>query len=681
MPLWWSVPILLVLAAALFLLRRRNARLEEQRSEIESLYARRTREVKESEELLRRQSEERHRFLFETAASAIVVLDPEHRIREWNPEAERLFGDRRDEALGKDFIAGLLPAAARPAAGEHLRRLTADQPRSSFESPVVGRDGKRRAVSWNLSRVQDAAGQAVSIVAVGADVTERKRAMEALRLNHARWQALGEALAVGVVLLGHGHRVLLANPAARRMLEALNGTSRLDVLERLGPIDLEEVLCRHREPRPVEIQLGEGRPRIFEAKPNPVVGGGGGEWVLALAEVTAERETERKLWLRQRLAAVGQLAAGIAHDFNNLLQSITLAAEISREDPEADPEEHRENLDLILHQAQRAAELVRQILDFSRQSPTRSQSLVLGPFVDEAMALLRRTLPEPVRWELEAGHRELAVSSDPAQLQQLLTNLAVNAGAAMPDGGTITIALGERRFERGEDKPFEMMGPGPWVTLEFSDTGCGMPPEVRERIFEPFFSTRKRTEGAGLGLAQVYGIVKQQGGFIDVESEVGRGTTFTVYLPPGSPPEDDAEAEFADVEVPDGGGRLVLLVEDDPAILRGARMALISFGYKVLSAADGESGLELYERHGDDITLVLSDVVMPGIGGIEMVRRLAERGARAAVLFMTGYAPRDGETGHPTPEGTECLQKPFSLEEMAEGISRALRRRREKLDG
>lgn len=680
MPLWWSVPTLIVLGAALLLLRARNARLAEQRTEIENLVARRSRELSGSDELLRRQSEERYRFLFETASSAILVLDPEHRIREWNPEAERLFGCSREEVLGQDFLTSLLPEETRSAAAERLERLGSEAGRESFESPILGQGGELRTVSWSLSRVPGSRGQAASAVAVGTDVTERKRAMEALRLNHARWQALGDALAVGVVLLGRGHRVLLANSAAQRMLQDLNGSRRLDVVERLGPLSLEEVLERHREPRPVEIRIGDRRPRIFEVQPRAVIGGGGGEWVLALSEVTAARETERKLWLRERLAAVGQLAAGIAHDFNNLLQSITLAAEITRMEPAAGDPEVQENLDVILHQAKRAAELVRQILDFARQSPTRPQALALGPFVEEVVALLRRTLPEPVRWVLRLGDRELTVASDPAQLQQLLANLAFNADAAMPDGGSITIALGEIRFERDEDKPFERMGRGPWVTMTVSDTGCGMPPEVRERIFEPFFSTRERTEGTGLGLAQVYGIVRQQGGFIDVESEVGRGTTFIVYLPPseagrGAEAEELGEA----VELPGGGGEMVLLVEDDPAILRGVRMALTSFGYRVLSAADGESALELYERHGDEITLVLSDVVMPGMGGIEMVRRLAERGSNAVVLFMTGYAHRAGETGHPTPEGTECLQKPFSLEELAEALSRALARRRDRL--
>lgn len=525
----------------------------------------------------------------------------------------------------------------------------------------------------------------------------RKRALEAMRLNHARWQALGEALAGGVVLLGHRHRILLANYAARKMLEVLDpsvgppppGTVSRDIdsgpmpsaskLERLGPLPIEEVLDRHRDPRPVEILIGEGRQRVFEAKANPVIAGGGGEWVLALSEVTAERETERKLWLRERMAAVGQLAAGIAHDFNNILQSISLAAEMSRSGPAAEDPETSDNLEVILRQSRRAAELVRQILDFARQSPTQPLNVELGPFVEEVVGLLRRTLSEAVRWQLELGG-EHRVYFDPAQLQQLLTNLTVNADAAMPEGGVITIAIGEIEFDAEDPKPFEMLEPGRWVTLTVSDTGSGIAPQITERIFEPFYSTKDRSQGTGLGLAQVYGIVKQHGGFIDLDSEVGRGTTFVIYLPP-APVEEAAEAAVTEEsEIPHGGGKLALVVDDDRSILRGARMALISFGYRVVSAEDGQAALELYERHGDEIVLMLTDVAMPGMGGLELARELEARGSRAPMLFMSGYAPGD-TVGEEPPEPFERLTKPFSLEELADAVSRTLREHSAESDG
>ncbi len=521
------------------------------------------------------------------------------------------------------------------------------------------------------------------------DFELRRRALEAMRLNHARWQALGEALAGGVVLLGHHHRILLTNYAARKMLEVLDPSAGLppadwtsreidsgsmqakNILRRLGTLPIEEVLDRHREPRPVEIRIGEGRQRVFEAKANPVVAGGGGEWVLALSEVTEERETERKLWLRERMAAVGQLAAGIAHDFNNILQSISLAAEISRSGAAAEDEETVENLDVILHQSRRAADLVRQILDFARQSPTQPQTLELGPFVQEVVALLRRTLSEAVRWELEL-HREVRVRFDPAQLQQLLTNLTVNADAAMPQGGTIRIALDLVELGEDDPRPFDIMEAGSWATLTVSDTGSGIPPQITERIFEPFYSTKDRSQGTGLGLAQVYGIVKQHGGFIDLDSAVGKGTTFVIYLPPASAEEEFIEETNDDEsEIPHGRGQLVLVVDDDKSILRGARMALISFGYRVISAESGEAALELHQRHGDDITMVLTDVAMPGMGGPELVQELHARGSQAAILFMSGYAPGDG-VGEEPPEAFERLAKPFSLEELADAVSRTL---------
>ena len=517
----------------------------------------------------------------------------------------------------------------------------------------------------------------------------RRRAMEAMRLSHARWQALGEALAGGVVLLGHRNRILIANYAARKMLEVLDPSAGTpapgsvehdsdsgamplhNVLRMLGPLPVEQVLERHRDPRPVEILIGEGRQRVFEAKANPVVAGGGGEWVLALSEVTAEREIERKLWLRERMAAVGQLAAGIAHDFNNILQSITLAAEISRGGAAAEDPETRDNLDVILHQSRRAAELVRQILDFARQSPTQPQTLEIGPFVREVVGLLQRTLSENVSWQLEL-HGSHRVRFDPAQLQQLLTNLVVNSDAAMPDGGVLRIALGLVELGEEDPKPFEIMEPGPWVTLTVSDTGTGIPPHLTGRIWEPFYSTKDRTQGTGLGLAQVYGIVKQHGGFIDLDSEVGRGTTFVIYLPPAAAEDGAGDETAEEAEIPHGGGKLVLVVDDDKSILRGARMALISFGYRVISAENADAALELFDRHGDEITLVLSDVAMPGLSGLDLARELRRRGSNAAVLFMSGYAPGDTVGAEP-PEPFERLTKPFSLEELADAVSRTLR--------
>jgi nitrogen-specific signal transduction histidine kinase len=383
------------------------------------------------------------------------------------------------------------------------------------------------------------------------------------------------------------------------------------------------------------------------------------------------REAKRQLQIQERLAAVGQLAAGIAHDFNNMLQTIVLHCELARRSVgEADLVARR--LEPIERQCAHGAALIRQVLDFARKTVTQPQAMDLAPFLVEAARLLERTIPERVVIRVEAEPGDVRVVADAGQLQQLLANLATNASDAMPDGGELEIRL--RRVEAGPGDELTAAGlaPGPWVELAVADTGCGMSPTVRERVFEPFFTTKQPGQGTGLGLAQVYGIVQQHGGSIAVTSEEGAGTTFRVWLPLASgvplagPPPPPAAGQR-------GGGELVLVVEDDAAILELARDGLVALGYRVVAAADGAGALEEVQRHREEVALVLSDVVMPGFGGVELARRVREAGLCPRVVLMTGY-PLEGE-----PEGLESLgvvarlSKPFTIAQLADVIHDALR--------
>ena len=353
-----------------------------------------------------------------------------------------------------------------------------------------------------------------------------------------------------------------------------------------------------------------------------------------------EREQMREQMARQeRLSAVGQMAAGIAHDFNNILSTISIYAEMMRDAPEL-PGRARARTQTIVEQAQRATRLVRQILDFSRQSVFDRHPLDLLPLLKEEAKLLQQTLPESIEVRLEYVPGEYVAEADPGRMQQLVMNLAVNARDAMPQGGTLTIALARTAALPKGILPVGDTAPEAWVEIVVSDTGTGIPPEHLERIFDPFFTTKEPGKGTGLGLAQAQGIVAQHGGHVTVASEPGGGTSFAIYLPAAALSQRAAAAPPAPV-LPHGQGESVLLVEDDDAV-RGSLAALLQeWNYRVVEAANGQDALACLAQRLRPIDVILSDVVMPRLGGIGLVKALQRDGGATPVILMSGHMAGD----------------------------------------
>ena len=305
------------------------------------------------------------------------------------------------------------------------------------------------------------------------------------------------------------------------------------------------------------------------------------------------------------------------------------------------------DLEDILDDAQRAGRLVQQILDFSRRSFFETRPVDLNRFVQESADVLRRTLPEDIRILLEVGRGQCVVNVDPTRMRQMLVNLATNARDAMPEGGELRIGLSRVEVGPGEEPPMAEMGlgqrPSPnWVCLAVSDTGSGMPPEVVPHLFEPFFTTKSVGQGTGMGLAQAHGIVEQHGGHIGVETEMGRGTTFRVYLPAHDGPAEAEEApqEEEVLAAPERQRETILLVEDEDRVRKLGRRALELLGYRVLTAVDGRDALEVY-RSAESVDLVLTDMVMPEMGGRELMRELRKMDPRVKGVVITGYALAD----------------------------------------
>ena len=529
--------------------------------------------------------------------------------------------------------------------------------------------GPRRWQPAELALAESLAAQAAIAVANARLHAATRRLLSHTRAQARTVQQIVDTIPEGLLLLDKRRRVLLANPLAREYLPLLADFGPENTLQRLGDRSLETLLA----PPPAgrlahELVVNRPRRRIFELSAhNLATGPQAGNWMLILHEATAEREQQAYLHAQDRLATVGQLAAGIAHDFNNIMAVISLYSQtlLQQDYPEPD----RERFSVIYEQAGQASHLIAQILDFSRRSVVERRPLNLVPFLKELVKLLERTLPETIAIELDFKRADLAVRADPTRLQQAIMNLALNARDAMPNGGLLHFSL--VRHDRNWRPPLPDMDPAEWICLTVADSGKGIRHEHRPHIFEPFFTTKEPGEGTGLGLAQVYGIVKQHDGFIDLSSEVGVGTIVSIFLPALALPQP-ATAPLPPEKPAPAGGETLLLVEDDGAMRDALAHTLEDLNYRVLVAANGEEALALCEAQAGEIDLVLSDLVMPRMGGQALYRELRARHPGLPLILFSGYPLGDATKTFVEESGLRWLQKPFSSRTVHQAIQAAL---------
>jgi signal transduction histidine kinase/CheY-like chemotaxis protein len=496
-----------------------------------------------------------------------------------------------------------------------------------------------------------------------------ERLASLLSTEQQRLGSLIEYLPVGVLLLDSEQRLLVSNPIGRTILTDLNGELDEHVITHIGPHSLESLCTNFGESMPVEI-VRENLPRRFFEIEARQVGDTDRNWVLMLREVTQERENQARIQMQERLATVGQLAAGIAHDFNNIMAAILVYTDLLIREPNLSSAS-LERLAIIQKQVDRAASLIRQILDFSRRSVMEQSPLDLLPFIKELDKLFARIMPENIRLALNYLPGTYRVDADPTRLQQVFMNLVLNARDAMPQGGILTFELSSLRLEIGEPAPIPGMPIGEWVHIVVSDTGAGISEDVLSHIFEPFYTTKPVGQGTGLGLAQVYGIIKQHGGFIDVNSQDGVGTSFEIYLPALPEPHKVEDLQ----KIPDafeGAGETLLLVEDDQTTRQALQTLLETQNYHVLTASDGLEALRFYDAAAGSISLVISDLIMPHMGGVELYYALQQRWPDVKMLFITGH-PLDEESRALLERGgVHWMQKPFSIQELGQAMKSIL---------
>jgi signal transduction histidine kinase len=535
--------------------------------------------------------------------------------------------------------------ADRPVIETAFRRCAEEGRPYDLELPLTRIDGRRIWVRTTAHALKEE-GRVKKIIGNIVDITDRKQAeeergrlMTQIRRQAQQMEQVLSTVPVGVLQFDAKGRVLHANPVGAQDLDMLADAHVGQTLTHLGDRPLAELLTS--PPAGGLWHEVKAAGHVFEVLARPVENGAEAkQWVMVLNDVTQELETRTQLAQQERLAAVGQLAAGIAHDLNNNLAVIALYTQMALREPVMPPKTH-ERLSTVSQQVKRMAALIQQILDFSRRAMLERQPLNLVPFMKEIVKLLERTIPEHIEVRLTASRNseDLIAYADPTRMQQIVMNLAVNARDAMPEGGRLDIELERVTVERGRSPLRPKMAPGDWIKLAVSDNGSGIPLEVMPHIFEPFYTTKGPGEGTGLGLAQVYGIVEQHGGRIDVTTEIDQGTTFTIYLPalgvqPFEPTSEKSAALWQ------GHGEVVLVVEDDPTLRAALVAGLEQLNYRTLQVGNGEHALALLAQPDQDIALVLSDVVMPGIGRHSSLPSIA--GERAPRAGHPPHRPRHG---------------------------------------
>jgi PAS domain S-box-containing protein len=392
-------------------------------------------------------------------------------------------------------------------------------------------------------------------------------------------------------------------------------------------------------------------------------------FVAVKRDITQEIQLRKQLIQAQKLESIGTLAGGIAHDFNNLLQVVLGYSEMLLMDEDRNDRGSQE-LKAIRHAAKRGAELVRQILTFSRKTETNPRPLNLNQQVHEAQKLLNRTIPKMIEVDLRLPEGLKAVNADPGQIEQILLNLSVNARDAMPDGGRLTIATHNVTLDEEYCQAHLDVNPGEYVMLEVSDTGHGMKRDVVDHIFEPFYTTKGLGEGTGLGLAMVYGIVTGHGGHITCESEPGRGASFKIYLP-AIPSEEPLDIDKSGI-MPAFGSETILLVDDEELIRDLGQKILQRNGYTVLTASDGREALEIYSKNKEEIALVILDLIMPAMGGKECLVELLKINPQVKTLIASGFVV-NGPTRETIDAGAKgYVSKPFNVRALLKAVRSTL---------
>ena len=627
--------------------------------------------------------EELFRLISDNAADMIAVVDMDGN-RIYNSQSySRVLGYDEDELKHSSSFEQVHPDDR-----EMVRKAAEDARRTgigrTLEYRIRHKDGSWRVLESTASVIRTPRGEPQKLVIVNRDITERKEAAESLRQSESGFRSMVEDAPYGIFRCHSNGKLLSANPAFQRMLrydhrdELLQTNLVEDVFDSPSEFQkLKNLVDDGKEFKDVAVELRrkDGNKITVRCRGRSVTDPEGLPSFDVFAEdVTEKRILERQLQMAAKMEAVGRLSGGVAHDFNNLLGVIIGYSQLFKRklDPQSPLREHAEEIEKA---GQRAAALTRQLLAFSRQQVLTPAVLNLNDLVAEMLKMLPRLIGEDIAVSTSLAADLGRVKADHGQVEQVIMNLAVNARDAMPSGGQLRIETANRELDQGYVRHHPGARPGQYVMLSVVDSGTGIDAETLAHIFEPFFTTKELGKGTGLGLATVYGVVKQSEGYVWVDSELGKGASFQIFLPRVEE-EQTAQVPMKTLEGQGAGAsETILLVEDSEPLRKLTRSFLESHGFDVLVAQNGEEAIDVEARTSKKIHLLLTDVVMPGINGRVLAERLHLKQREMKVLYISGYTDSFIAIHGVLERGMTLLNKPYTEDELVQKVRETLRRR------
>lgn len=618
----------------------------------------------------------------EQSPATVVVTDVEGRIVYVNPKFTELTGYQPSEVLGQNpriLKSGTLPA-------ETYRGL--------WETVLAGREWrgemhnrkKNGELYWefaSISPITDEQGKITHFLAVKEDITAQKKAIRALKESEERFRQLAENIPGTFWMIDCRGRLLYASPNYETVW-GRTCRSRYYAPESwigsVDPRDRERVrqayanlgkTGKYDETYRIVGPNGTGTRWIYD-RAFPIYDSEGkvSRWAGIAEDISERKQLDEKFLRTQRMESIGRLASGVAHDINNILTPILIAASMLRD--KLTPEGFQMVVNTIEESAQRGASVVKQVLTFARGAEGSRVSIDPRMLLFEMERIAQETFPKSIQISTQCDGDIWPLNGDPTQLHQVLLNLCINARDAMPEGGRLMLSAENAYLEAPRPVLVQEVDPGFYVVFKVTDSGAGIPSEMLDKIFDPFFTTKELGKGTGLGLSTVLGIVRGHGGFVDVSSEQGRGAVFSVYIPALGEAETSASKPVS-AQVPGGNGELVLLVDDEPAILSVTEAILTSSGYKVLMAGDGSQAFRVFSEHAGEIQAVVTDIMMPTMDGVSLIRALSKRNPGLKVIVSTGQADDSHYTELNSLGVRHFLSKPFRTAQLLNLLREILR--------